>query len=52
MNMHVIYCSSDSCLIENLEHCRNDFENDLKSLHCPDDFNFKIIEMNHYYFLF
>ena len=35
------FCSSDSSFAESLEHCKKDFENDLKSLHCSDDLIFK-----------
>ena len=53
----MIFFSSDiSQITENLEHSKSDFENDLennlKSLHCSDDFDFQIIEMNYFNFLF
>ena len=37
-----LFCSSESSLTESLEHC----ENDLKSLHSSDDFDFQIVDMN------
>ena len=40
------FCSSDSSLTECLEHCKNDFEKDLKLLHCLDDLDFQIIGIN------
>ena len=44
------FCSSESFLTESLEHCKNgfgnNFENYLKTLHCSDDFDFQIIDMN------
>ena len=49
---------SYSSLTGSLEHCKNDSENDLKSLHCSDDFeiidmnDFKIIDMNGFDFCF
>ena len=53
---------SYSSLTGSLEHCKNDFrndsENDLKSLHCSDDFeiidmnDFEIIDMNGFDFCF
>ena len=42
--------SSDILLTESLEYCKNDFENDLKSLYYSDDFDFKINEMNNFDF--
>ena len=41
MHEYTWFCSSDSSLTESLDHCKIDFENDLKSLHCSDYFNFK-----------
>ena len=51
MSVHELFCSSNISLTECLEYCKkndfgNDFENDLKSLHSSDDFDFKIIDMN------
>ena len=49
------FLSSNSSLTESLEQYKNykkDFENYFKSLHCSDDFNFKFIDMNDFYFLF
>ena len=48
--------SSDSSLTESIEHCKNDFgnnlKNDLKSIHCSDDFDIKIIDKNDFDFWF
>ena len=50
MNILEFFSSSDSSLIESPEHCKNNFENDLKSLHCSDYFDFQIIDMNDFDF--
>ena len=50
------FCSSvsDSSLTESIEHCKsvfeNDFEYDLKLLHCSDELDFQIIDMNDFDF--
>ena len=51
-----IYCSSNSSLTENLEHCKIDFgidfESYIKSLYCSDDFDFQFIDLNYFHFIF
>ena len=54
LNIHDFFVPQISSLTESIKHCKNYFENYLenylKLLHCSDDFDFQIIEVNDFDF--